>query len=420
MLARVPPLILLVVGFGMTLFLVTALRRPAGTDRPPVVGHLFLMLLAVAVTALADRRDDRSPAAAAAPSPRRGRAGLGRDPRRDGRHRRRRRTGAIGAGSRCCWSPRPRRGVALVGARRDDAADSGPIARTDGRCSGRSSSFAIAIVMASGPRSSWSTSSSGLCRAVDRRRDRSTVCPGSRRGGDRRPAASRSRSRRSGPRRAAGGTFYAQAAANRRNSILLLITLVGIVAATAEIIAVTLTFDPIPALWAAARRGIVGLGAAAGREPVRRARSSSRPRAPRRPTRSRDRRSSSTSSASCRSPRTSRCRASTSSPTGARTRSRRAAIRSTPRRGDARPARGDGPRGAPGRHRPRARPHPQPRHAVRALRRRPGRARRAGRRTASCGSSSRAGGTAPSTGRATTTERWPRRSPWACWSGCSC
>ncbi len=66
-----------------------------------------------------------------------------------------------------------------------------------------------------------------------------------------------------GSRRAAGGTFVAQAAANRRNSILLVITLVGIVAATGEIIAVTLTFEPIPSLWAAALAAIVGLGAAA-------------------------------------------------------------------------------------------------------------------------------------------------------------
>jgi heat shock protein HtpX len=65
-------------------------------------------------------------------------------------------------------------------------------------------------------------------------------------------------------RRAAGGTFYSQAAANRRNSILLLVTLVGVVAATAEIIAVTVTFDPIPALWTAAAAALIGLGAAAG------------------------------------------------------------------------------------------------------------------------------------------------------------
>ena len=66
-----------------------------------------------------------------------------------------------------------------------------------------------------------------------------------------------------GTKRAAGGTFFAQAAANRNNSILLMVTLVGIVAATAEIIAVTLTFEPVPALWAAAVAAIIGLGAAA-------------------------------------------------------------------------------------------------------------------------------------------------------------
>jgi heat shock protein HtpX len=63
-------------------------------------------------------------------------------------------------------------------------------------------------------------------------------------------------------RRAAGGTFHAQAAANRRNSVLLLLTLVAVVAATAEIIAVVLTFDPIPGLWAAGIAALVGLGAA--------------------------------------------------------------------------------------------------------------------------------------------------------------
>jgi heat shock protein HtpX len=63
-------------------------------------------------------------------------------------------------------------------------------------------------------------------------------------------------------RRAAGGTFYAQAAANLRNSLLLLVTLVAVVAATAEIIAVALTFEPIPGLWAAGIAALVGLGAA--------------------------------------------------------------------------------------------------------------------------------------------------------------
>ena len=67
-------------------------------------------------------------------------------------------------------------------------------------------------------------------------------------------------------RRAAGGTFYAQAAANRRNSLLLLVTLIAVVAATAEIIAVVVTFNPVPALWAAGIAGLVGLGAAVGAE----------------------------------------------------------------------------------------------------------------------------------------------------------
>ncbi|MFL5710596.1 MAG: M48 family metallopeptidase [Chloroflexota bacterium] len=67
-----------------------------------------------------------------------------------------------------------------------------------------------------------------------------------------------------GTRRASGGTFYAQAAANRRNSILLLITMIGIVAATAEVIAVTLTFEPVPALWSGVVAAVIGLAAAAG------------------------------------------------------------------------------------------------------------------------------------------------------------
>lgn len=67
-----------------------------------------------------------------------------------------------------------------------------------------------------------------------------------------------------GTRIASGRTFYDQAAANRRNSVLLLVSLVGIVAATAEIIAITLTFDPIPALWAAGGAVVIGLLAAIG------------------------------------------------------------------------------------------------------------------------------------------------------------
>ena len=65
-----------------------------------------------------------------------------------------------------------------------------------------------------------------------------------------------------GTHRAAGGTFYAQQTANRRNSVLLVISLAGIVAATAEIITVSVTFDPVPALWAAGIAIVFGLGAA--------------------------------------------------------------------------------------------------------------------------------------------------------------
>ena len=67
-------------------------------------------------------------------------------------------------------------------------------------------------------------------------------------------------------RRAAGGTFHAQAAANRRTSLLLLVTLVAVVAATAEIVAVVVTFNPVPALWAAGIATLIGLGAAVGAE----------------------------------------------------------------------------------------------------------------------------------------------------------
>jgi heat shock protein HtpX len=63
---------------------------------------------------------------------------------------------------------------------------------------------------------------------------------------------------------AAGGTFHAQAAANRRNSLLLLVTLVGVVAATAEIIAVSITLSAMPTLVMAGIAALVGLGAAYG------------------------------------------------------------------------------------------------------------------------------------------------------------
>jgi heat shock protein HtpX len=62
-----------------------------------------------------------------------------------------------------------------------------------------------------------------------------------------------------GTRNAAGGTFWAQAAANRRNSLLLAISLVGILAATAEIIAASLTFQAAPALWTALAAAGLGL-----------------------------------------------------------------------------------------------------------------------------------------------------------------
>ena len=65
-------------------------------------------------------------------------------------------------------------------------------------------------------------------------------------------------------RRAGSRDFRAQQAANRRTSVLLLVTLVGVVAATAEVIAAAVTFDPTPALWAAGIAAVVGVGAAFG------------------------------------------------------------------------------------------------------------------------------------------------------------
>ena len=65
-----------------------------------------------------------------------------------------------------------------------------------------------------------------------------------------------------GTRRAGGRTFFDQATSNRRNALLLVITLVGLAAATAEVIAAAVTFRPAPALWAAAIAAATGLGAA--------------------------------------------------------------------------------------------------------------------------------------------------------------
>ena len=64
-------------------------------------------------------------------------------------------------------------------------------------------------------------------------------------------------------RRSAGRTFWAQATANRRNSALLLVTLVAVVAATAEIIAASVTFRATPTLWAAIVAAGLGLRIAA-------------------------------------------------------------------------------------------------------------------------------------------------------------
>jgi heat shock protein HtpX len=65
-------------------------------------------------------------------------------------------------------------------------------------------------------------------------------------------------------RRAGRKDFRAQQAANRRDSLLLLVTLVGVVAAVAEIITASVTFSAAPALVAAGFAAAVGLGAAVG------------------------------------------------------------------------------------------------------------------------------------------------------------
>jgi len=57
-------------------------------------------------------------------------------------------------------------------------------------------------------------------------------------------------------------TFYAQKAANRRVSVLLLVVLIGLFVVIGEIIAVTLTFDSYWALAGAALAALIGAGAA--------------------------------------------------------------------------------------------------------------------------------------------------------------
>lgn len=63
-------------------------------------------------------------------------------------------------------------------------------------------------------------------------------------------------------RRAEAGTFYAQQDANRLISMLLLLTIVGLLVAVGEIIVVSLTFDAYGALAGAGAATVAGLGAA--------------------------------------------------------------------------------------------------------------------------------------------------------------
>ncbi|MCU0506239.1 MAG: M48 family metalloprotease [Chloroflexi bacterium] len=65
-------------------------------------------------------------------------------------------------------------------------------------------------------------------------------------------------------RRAGRRDFRAQQAANRRDSLLLLVALIGVVAATVEVITAAVTFDPGAALVAAGVAAAVGVGAALG------------------------------------------------------------------------------------------------------------------------------------------------------------
>jgi heat shock protein HtpX len=59
-----------------------------------------------------------------------------------------------------------------------------------------------------------------------------------------------------------GRTFYAQQAANRRVSLLLLVAMVGLVVALGEAIVATLTFDSYGALFGAAIAAVLGVSAA--------------------------------------------------------------------------------------------------------------------------------------------------------------
>jgi len=260
MLARIPPLILLVVGFGMTMFLVTVFAGSQAATDLPWWATLFVLLLGVAVTALAI-------AVAIDPRPRALRRAL---------------AGAAlawvailagtaliaGAANRGVAADRVMlvaavaTGLALLALVRATPWPAGQPA-TEEEPVGGIVAFAIAIV----------TASAAAVVVVDIVIRLTRVVIGGEAAG-RLPwlgvvvvivvpllafAIATLDSRR-----AAAGTFHAQAAANRRNSVLLLVTLVGVVAATCEIIAVTLTLDPIPALWVALVAGIVGLGAAAG------------------------------------------------------------------------------------------------------------------------------------------------------------
>ena len=257
--ARVPPLVLVVVGLALTIGLGSAWLGGRPTITAPWWAYLFLMLLAIAMLAMAG-------AVSIDPRPlilRRALAGSALvwlvilawafDPQAIGRPN--------GAVAWVVLALLAADGLALAGL----AATTGDVTadRTDplGRF-GAVLAFAVAIIMAAGA----AVVAASVARAVWRAITHGDPL-------DRLPwglvivvlvlplATFGIASLTS--HRAAGGTFFAQATANRRNSLLLVVTLVGVVAATAEIIAITLTRDPIPALWAAGVAVLIGLGAAA-------------------------------------------------------------------------------------------------------------------------------------------------------------
>lgn len=259
-LARIPPIVLVVVGVALTVGLANAWLGGAGTATAPWWAYLLLALLGIAMTAMAG-------AVVLDPGSiimRRALAGaalvwlvfltaaflLAAN------------AGRLGADALVLFLMVAAIGIALGGL----AATTGDVTEDETDPLGRLGAvvaFAVAILMAAGAAVVVVSLAGAVANAVSR--DESLdllpwlafavvlVVP---------PVTFAIASFAS--RRAAGGTFYSQAAANRRNSVLLLVALIGIVAATVEIITVSLTYDPVPALWAAGIAILVGIAAAVG------------------------------------------------------------------------------------------------------------------------------------------------------------